>query len=337
MIKKVANFGGVGGQYAPYSPGGSPTFRGGPSGYAGYGVNDFSADLSLDTIMARTNKPLLYGFERSIESMLESFHEDLESDIAPYLLTFEERLKLDLKKKIRNKEQYLKELKNPKVTKEDKIKEKTETIEDLLENFRKNTNANFSKGANTKISDSYFRRKTSPPLLDEFLPTIEEYDDEGNPLNLTKNILTNPFTGIVPQYMQEDGIDKYLKDLTSDNFPDMHSNFPALMNYDNEDQIGYHNAPKPLFDTPSTITPESKDNNQTLESKLEKLKSSNGLGRLDPNMFKGLDWDEKMKGTYQERYLTNQTPYEMDGYGTLKNDYLGGNNPYNSAGGLLRG
>src|ERR1700689_3079592 len=107
MAKKVAYFGGVGGQYAPYSPGGSPTFRGGPSGNAGVGINNFGADESLDQIMSRTNKPDLFGFERSMASILEAFHDGVELDSEPYLLTWEERIKLDTKKKIHNKEQAL--------------------------------------------------------------------------------------------------------------------------------------------------------------------------------------------------------------------------------------
>ncbi len=332
MIKKVSQFGGNGGQYSPYTPGGSPMFRGGPSGYEGYGVNDFGADLSLDTIMSRTNKPQLYGFERSMESMLEAFHDDIEKDAENCLLDFDERQKLKRKKKIRNKNQFIEDIKNNFDKQDDHflIKKKIKTMENLLEEFRKNTGVDFGKLASAKIS-SYFRRKISPPLLDEFLPTVEEYNDEDNPLSLTKNILTQPFTGNDVVYNPEDGLDKYLKDLTSEYYPNQHANFPGLMHYPNEDQIGYHNVEGSPFELPSPITPESLSNNQSLESKLEKLKKNDtGIGRLDPNIFTGLDWDEKIKGQYPNRGVSKLTPYEPDGLGTLKNDAISGNSPYSA-------
>lgn len=342
MLSKIAQYGGAGGgQHSSYAPGGSPMFKGGPSGYESNGINEFGADLSLDTIMSRTNKPMWAGFERSIESMLEAFHDTVEQDAEKCLLSFDDRQDLKRKKKIRNKEEFLKNINNDfdEKDKTNVVKKKIETMESLLEEFRKNTNVDFSKNSSSlkEIKGSYYRRKTSPPLLDEFLPTVEEYDDEDNPLNLTKNILTQPFTGNDVTYAPEDGLDKYIEQLNSKYYPNMHSNFEGLMSYENEDQIGYHSVDGSLFDLPSPITPESKKNNQSLESKLQKLKKNNtGIGRLDPNMFNGLDWDAKIKGKFPERGMANQTPYEMDAYGTLSNNYTGGNNPYNSAASLLQ-
>ena len=134
MNKRLANFGGVGGQSTPFSPGSAPQFNGGGSGYAGYGVNSFSGDVSMDDLMGRFRKPDVLGFERPLESLLEAFHEDLEKDAEPYLLTFEERMKLDTKKKIRRKEQELKDIANGERDNHKifEIKKKINTVEELL-------------------------------------------------------------------------------------------------------------------------------------------------------------------------------------------------------------
>jgi uncharacterized protein (TIGR03643 family) len=124
MSIRLGQFGGVGGQYAPNAPGGSPNFQGGTSGYAGYGVNNFSGDISMDDLMGYYRKPDILSFERPLESLLETFHDNLEKDAEPYLLDFDERVKLNLRKKIRNKEQHLKDLATEKVKEPEAIKEK---------------------------------------------------------------------------------------------------------------------------------------------------------------------------------------------------------------------
>lgn len=334
MNKKIANFGGVGGQNSSFSPGGSPLFRGGPGNSNGNGINDFSSDLSLDQIMSRTNRPGLFGFERSMESILEAFHDDIEKDSEPYLLSFDEKQKLDLKKKIRNKEQFIKEQKehgSDSFRKEERIPKKYHTVESLLENARLNADIDFSKNA-----QSYYRHRNSLPLVDESLPTVEEYDDDGNPLNLTKNKLTEPFTGFDTTYRPEDGLDHYVEQLTSPYYINEHAGVDNLIDFPAAEDTGTHNVSGNLFDTPSPVTPESKNNNQPLEAKLDKMKKNNtGIGRLDPNMFNQLDWDNLTRGRYPERGKVNETPYESDTYGTLAYPYIGGNYPYNMAGGLL--
>ena len=64
---------------------------------------------------------------------------------------------------------------------------------------------------------------------------------------------------------------------------------------------------------------------------LQKLKSApKGIGRLDPDMFYGLDWDEKIKGKYPQRGVTNETPYDNDGMGGYATNGIPdtSNNPY---------
>lgn len=349
MSKKVAFFGGTGGQYSPYSPGGSPVFRGGPSGNEGYGVNDFGADLGLDTIMSRNNKPYILGFERSLESLLETFHEDLESDCEKYLLDFDERLKLDLKRKIRKKEQHLKNLKKEIQEEQKEKNKKIVDLEDLLESRRKNKDKDFSKNASKVLADfswqdswideipieeqlknqqvnkdSYYRNTGSLPLLDQTLPSVEEYDAEGDELNLTKNRLTNVFLGNDIEYRPEDGIDEYLKNLTNQYYPTIgHADFDGLINSPNEDQIGFHNADGELFDLPSQINPDSNNSNKSLTQRLDSLKKRPGIGRLDPNMFNTLDYDRILRGLFPDqgggRNTANDTAYNNDTFGTIEN------------------
>lgn len=334
MSTKFANFGGQGGASNPYAPGGSPTFRGRPNN--GSGVDDFMPDLSLDAIMSRTHKPKLFGFDRTIESLLEVFHNDLEKDAPAYLLDFDERRSLKKKKKIRNKEQHLKDLRDEAdCISPSKIKSKYKSVEEMLDNFRLNNDKDYSKLAARMAS--FYRRKGVPPLLDEYLPTVEEYEDGGNPLNLTQNTLSDPFLGQDVSYKQEDGLDKYIEQMNSQYYPNMHSYFTGLMDYPLEDQRGPHSVSGDLFDTPSPVTEESKNNNISLEQKLEKLKKNDTyIGRLDPDALSAIDWDKKIKGQWPERGIVNETPYEMDGFGGLKNDYTGGNNPYNSVSQFLR-
>ena len=341
MSKKFAQFGGTGGQYAPFAPGGSPEFRGGPSGYANYNINNFSQDLSLDTLMSRTHKPNILGFERPLESLLEMFHDDLEKNAEPYLLDQTEREKLKLKKKIRNKEQYLHDLSHPE-EKEDKKKniiEKFKTVEELLSQFRKNENIDFSKFASvvdeinegsldaklnklhTNNPDSFYRRETSLPALDQSLESTQDYDSEGDTLNLKKTRLTEPFTGNDVHYTQEDGLDKYQKDLMNPYYPNEHnmSDSELLMNYHDTAENEYHVAPNTFADLSSNVTNESLKNNQSLQSKLDKLKKKYPNPKTLETSLGEIDWDKWLRGTQYDRNVTYQTPYEPDGFGTVSN------------------
>lgn len=351
MRSKVAQYGGVGGQYAPFSPGGSPLFRGGPSGGGGYGINDFSGDVSLDQIMGFYRKPEILGFERPMETLLETFHQSLEEDSAPYLLDEDERRKLKRKKLIRTKEQYIKDKAKREEQKDKKVEnmeisDRLDTVEDLLEEFRKNTGIDFNKLAkvafNTDMSlesqmqrqhnspDSFYRRRNSLPLNDVYLPSVEEHDDKGNPLSISGNQFTNGFTGIAPQYEYGKGIDEYVKNLNNPTFPDNHAYAPILVDFPDESQQP-HRYTGEHQDLGSKVTEQAKDNNQPLEKKLQKLKKSpKNLDRLDPGYFDSLDWDKLLRGTWPQRNMTNETPYTNDtmgGYAT--NDYPDtSNNPY---------
>ena len=330
MSKRYANFGGVGAQPSPYAPGKSPSFKGGPSGGE---VDSFGGDESLDALMCRSHKPTILGFERSMGSIIEAFHDNIEKDSIPYLLTFDERVKLDTKKKIRDKEQYLKEKReqfgNPE-PREEKIARKLKTVEDMLEYFRQNTDKDFTKNADT----SYYRRGPSLPLNDEYLATEDEYNEDGNPLNLTKNRLTIAPTGNTPQYRPEDGVSKYQQEISDPTLPWMHENFEGLIN---TGTIGYaentssKTENEAIEDGKSKVTPESQNNNLTMEQKIEKMKPpSQGIGRLDPNMTKTIDWDEKMQGPAEERFKTKEKLFGNDGYGgSSTTDYpFTSNNPY---------
>jgi hypothetical protein len=360
MGKKVAFFGGVGSQPSSFSPGGSPFGRGGPGG-GGNGINDFSGDVSLDQLISRANLPDILGFERPMESLLELFHENVESDATPYLLSFEERQQLNKKKKIRHKEHYLKTLREE-GNNEDKIVKivkKLKTIENLLEKVRKNQDVDFVKNASmdfdetpmdwqldklhTTKDDSYYRTQNSPPLLDQFLPSVDEYKDDGNPLSLTNARLTEPWTGQDPQYKPEDGVDKYVEELNNPYFPNMHnmSDSNLLINVTDPTQNNDHVNRSTPYNGSSTMTDEAQKPNMTMEEKLSKLKKNNpSIDRLDPDMFGAIDWDKMTKGNWKERTDANQTPYENDGLGgNLTNTQAIGeftsNYPYNSAAGLL--
>jgi len=350
MSKRLANFGGVGGQYAPFSPGGSPQFRGGPSGYAGYGINNFSGDTSLDDLMGRYRKPEILGdYERPLETLLETFHKSLESDIPSYLLSPEERKELSVKQKIRNKEQYIKDLSKKNV--EDKteiIHKKLNTVEHLLENFRKNTNIDFSKHASVVYPDdapmeirlnnekngpdSFRRERTSLPTSSEQLTPWEEYKND--PYAYAQ--YSEAFTGIAPQYELGMGVDKYIKDLNNPTFPDNHNmqNSTLLINTPEESQT-FHDYKGSLNPLPSQITNDAKKNNQPLEIKLRKLKKSpKGIDRLDPDMFYGIDWDAWLKGRFPERGYVSSTPWGNDTLGTnstIENPDTT-NSPYNGIG-----
>lgn len=346
MSKRLANFGGVGGQYSPFSPGGSPLFRGGPSGYAGYGINNFSGDVSLDDLMGRYRKPDVLGdYERPLETLLETFHDNLETDIPSYLLSPEERNELSVKKKIRNKEQYIKNLSKPKYKDNSNVLKKLHTVEDLLEDFRKNTKVDFSKFAaytypdeapleirlknEFNSPDSFRRERTSLPTNDNQLISYEEYKNDP----MANAQYTEAFTGIAPQYELGKGVDKYIDNLNNPTFPENHNmqNSTLLINTPNESQT-FHNHEGSYYDLPSPVTQESKKNNLTLEQKLQKLKKSpKNLDRLDPDFLKGIHWDEYLKGIDGK---DNQTPWGNDGMGgNVTNEYPDtSNNPYFSLG-----
>lgn len=357
MNKRIANFGGVGGQNSPFSPGSSPLFRGGPSGYSGYGINNFSGDVSLDTLMSRSNKPNILGFERPFENLLETFHENVEEDSIPYLLDFDERMSLKKKKKIRAKEAYLKSLRDKEEPEKDKrtsvLESKIKTVEDLLENMRRNQNIDFIKNAamklpvnlddfnlDTKLNkqhvnepNSLYRRRNSPGTVDDYLPSVDEHVDESNSLSIPGNQFTEPFTGIVPQYNPVDGLNKYIEQINNPTFPDKHNmeNDTLLINTPDPGANIDYSVSGSLANDGSPVTPRSKNNNQTLEQKLEQLKKNNlDIKRLF--MPGGLDWDKKTRGNWNNN--RTETPYQDDTLGTVENTQAIGeftsNNPYNS-------
>jgi len=350
MNKKFAQFGGTGGQYQPFSPGGSPEFRGGPSGYANFNVNNFSHDLGLDTLMSRTHKPNAIRRDLPLETMLEMFHEFLESDAEPYLLDQQEREKLKLKKKIRNKHQYMHDLANQPSKKEEKIQNKLKTVEELLSQFRKNEKIDYSKFASavdeinegsmdTKLNklhkntpESFYRRETSLPAYDLSLEPTDDYDSEGDTLNLKKTRLTEPFTGMDVQYKQQDGLDKYQKDLMNPYYPNEHNmaDSELLMNYPDTSENEYHVAPNTFADLSSNVTQESKKNNLNLEQKLQKLKKKYPTQSQFETSLGELDWDKNTKGTAYDRNVTYQTPFAPDGFGTVSNPSSVGPGPAGS-------
>jgi len=356
MDKRIANFGGVGGQPGSFAPGGSPLFRGGPSGPS-YGINNFSGDVSLDSLMSRSNNPDILGFERPLENLLETFHNDVEEDSIPYLLDFDERLQLKRKNKIRAKEAYLKSLREPKPVssfkKTPELESRIKTVEDLLEDMRRNQKIDFNKnasmnlpmsfgdlGMNTKLKpkhingpDSYYRTQQSYPTLDNTLRPIEEQTDNSNSLDLKSNQFTEPFTGMLPQYNSADGVDGYIDAINNPTFPDKHNmeDSTLLMNTPDPGESNSYSVSGTLIDEPSPITPASTNNNQTLEEKLGKLKKNNpDIRRLF--MPGGLDWDKKTRGNWENN--RTETPYQDDTLGTVENTTATGeftsNNPYNS-------
>lgn len=334
-MNKIAQFGGVGGQSSPFAPGGSPMFRGQPSFNGNGGINNFSKDVSLDGLMGRTRNPHVLGIEQPFEQMLEIFHDGFESDAEQYLLDPSERQKLKRKKLIRKKEEWLKKLNEPVEDQlEDetpKVKQKFKTVESLLDSMRKNQDIDFAKNANRIASmeslmknqhkngpDSYYRTQTSLPTVDNNLATVDEYNADGNPLNLTKNRFTEPFTGQDPHYTKEDGLDKYIDQLNSKKLVNMHMPFEGLMNYEDPAESTNYSVDGFMDDEGSNITPESLDNGITLEQKLEKLKKNlKNKKFVQPG---GIDWDKKLHGDWPNRSTSN--PFIVGDNDTL------GTNPY---------
>lgn len=349
MKKIFAQYGGTGGQTNPFAPGSSPLFRGGPSGYSGYGIDDFSRDLGLDMLMSRTHKSNYLGSEKPLETLLEIFHESLEKDIAPYLLTFEERQKLNTKKKIRQKEQYLKDLSKEKglKEKENTVLNKLHTVENLLSSYRKNENKDFGKFASYATDDaglenslsrehtnegSFTRTRSTPSLTDEALTPSDEFNNN----ELAKARLSYPFSGQDFHYDPSDGPDKYwnfemrgVKDGDSlSSFPNQHDQFEPslLMNFPNPAENKTHTAPNTFKDLSSYITEESKTNNKALEDKLNLLKKKHNPKTLETELGK-IDLNESTRGRYPERNLTTETGYPTDGFGTPQNVELVGPGP----------
>jgi hypothetical protein len=100
---RTAQFGGAtGGQPNPFSPGSKPPGAGG-TGSKNYGINNFSADKTFDSILSQTHNPPAVDENRNFESRLEVFHKHHEEDMIPYWLTPDEREKLRIKKEIRRR------------------------------------------------------------------------------------------------------------------------------------------------------------------------------------------------------------------------------------------
>jgi hypothetical protein len=338
MIERFAQFGGTGGQSHPFSPGGSPLFRGGPSGGGGYGINEFGSDLGLDAIMSRTHRPGILGSDKPLETLLEIFHESIEKDAEPYLLSFDERIQLKRKKKIRSKEQNLKDERQRSESKIDQIKEKYKTIEDLLSQSRKNESVDFDKFASAydeknlelklksqhSNESSFTRTPSTPPLVNSALTSTNEFDRN----ELADARLSYPFTGQDYHYRPEDGFEKYQKQLSDPIFPNIHNmeNDTLLTNYPNSAENTSYSAPNEFKDLSSQLTAPSKSNDLSLSEKIEKLKKKINPKRLETELGQ-LDWDEKTRGRWPERSLSNQTPYKNDGKGSLENTSLAGPGP----------
>jgi len=104
---KTAQFGGTtGGRPNAYAPGSSPFSAG--SGSKNYGINNFSADKTFDSIISQTHNPPQVDEHRNLEKRLEVYHSQNEEDnMIPYWLTPEEREKLRIKKEVRRRNKWL--------------------------------------------------------------------------------------------------------------------------------------------------------------------------------------------------------------------------------------
>lgn len=109
---RTAQFGGAtGGQPNSFSPGTSPMGQG-SSGSKNYGINDFGADKTFDSILTQTHNPPQIDEHRNMEKRLEIYHKHQEDDMIPYWLTPEEREKLSIKKNIRRRHDWLEQSKH---------------------------------------------------------------------------------------------------------------------------------------------------------------------------------------------------------------------------------
>lgn len=319
---KTSQYGGVGGQASPWTPGASPVGGGNPSGYEGYGVNDFGIDITLDSIMSRTHDPAPIEPENNMEQRLSSQHKDYEKDMIPYILTFEERLELKTKQKIRNRERYLAEKAKsifPKVTVQKNIAEVT--MEEMLDKRHENQDlkSEFEDKNPDQIKPSRYHPvlsfKKQSDVINRGTTTVfgpHEEDDEreeAGDLSVEKNRLTQPFNGNGTFYTPEDGIDEYLRGITRDTYVDQNSGVRSLSwTYPLEDNIGYHNQ-NPIPTSPSPL-PENLGNvpGETLEQNLSKLKEQQ-TDRLPTTKFRLQDLYEILRGDPEHREQTMNDIY----------------------------
>jgi hypothetical protein len=105
---RVAQYGGVGGQPANWSPGTSPNARGSHGGSASWEI-----DAGLDAIMGRTRHDVDtdYMGDSNLETRLAKFHSYIEDDIKPYL-PYKERQKIKENENLQRKEKFEKDTAN---------------------------------------------------------------------------------------------------------------------------------------------------------------------------------------------------------------------------------
>lgn len=321
MKEKFSQFGGVGGQHSPFSPGRSPMFG---AGNRGYGINNFGPDISFDGLLNAARNESTHTSERSIESRLEAFHDSIENDVIQYELTPEERKILDFKNKIRRKEHYIKSLREKHHLKEKEDEAYSEeTLEGMLNNVHKNKGLDFTKFA------SYFRKPGTIKTDERFMVPIEEYENADN-LDLLKNKMTQPFTGMDPQYEPGTSLETYFKSLNNPTFPNMHSGVPNRIDEPYTPNIGInHNLAPEII---PSLDPKSKDFlNLPPEEKLKLTrKFQKNIDKLDLDPLRSVDWDEYLKGKWPERSYVSETAYKPDGLGgySTVDIPMVSNNPY---------
>lgn len=198
---KTAQFGGVTGGtlpgHYPVAPwmGQTHNVQYNKSGYTG-------EDVGLDGIMSRTRKNVEQDdSDKNIESRLEAFHTDFETDTKPYILTGPERKDLNNKDQIRRREYFLNNFK--KEVDENSvsyIKENfplldiySKSIENLLNKVRTNIDpvrVNIQEGQPLQLSQP--TQQIIPPLNKKEITT---YDlPEGNAARLAAQKTRGPST-----------------------------------------------------------------------------------------------------------------------------------------------
>jgi hypothetical protein len=250
---RIAQFGGAtGGRPNAYSPGTSPAGQGG--GSKNYGINDFGADKTIDSIISGSHNPPQIDEHRNIERRLEVYHQHKEEDMIPYWLTPEEREKLRIKKEVRRRNEWLEKSKHMTDTNavsyiQRNFQPKPEhmsTLESQLINRHK-----YKPGDKSKYEDElppvakperiHMAQTTTHGRTSPFDSTTDDEEEAAYP-NFDNIRMKTPLgVGNAPTFDKGSELDEYLDKAYKADWGGLEGpNEPTLMDIPNADNIGNH-------------------------------------------------------------------------------------------------
>lgn len=160
FLSREAQFGGRGGHPQPWMTGFGAGSLGHEKRTGPGGQNNFSPNMSLDSIMGRTRRNIDDADvpDINMERWLEGSHSDVEGDRRGYDLTPEERQIQNTREKIRRREMFLESEQNPKTQpdvpkkfKDGSNQEQHQTLESTLEHRHENDGKEYSDQASPQI------------------------------------------------------------------------------------------------------------------------------------------------------------------------------------------